>query len=87
MAGLLVPDIPLEETPEIREACRKVGVELVLLVTPTTPLARMKQIANASEGFVYLVSRTGVTGMQSDIQDRVKGLIETLHGITDKSVR
>ena len=59
MPGLLVPDIPLEETGEIREAATNAGMELVLLTTPTTPRERMQAIAKASQGFVYLVSVTG----------------------------
>ena len=59
MPGLLVPDIPLEETGEIREAASNAGMELVLLTTPTTPRERMQAIAKASQGFVYLVSVTG----------------------------
>ena len=58
-AGVLVPDIPLEETGEIREAATKAGLELILLTTPTTPRERMQAIAQASQGFVYLVSVTG----------------------------
>ena len=58
--GLLVPDIPLEETGEIREEASKAGLELILLTTPTTPRDRVVQIAKASQGFVYLVSVTGV---------------------------
>ena len=58
-AGLLVPDIPLEETPEIREVASTHGLELVLLTTPTTPQERMQRIAQSSQGFVYLVSLTG----------------------------
>ena len=57
--GLLVPDLPLEETSAIRAACERAGLELVLLCTPTTPQARMADIAKASQGFVYLVSVTG----------------------------
>lgn len=57
--GLLVPDIPVEETAEIREVASRHGIELVLLVTPTTPQERMARIAKESEGFVYLVSVTG----------------------------
>lgn len=59
LAGLLVPDIPLEETTEIRAEAAKAGLELVLLTTPTTPRERVVQIAKASQGFVYLVSVTG----------------------------
>jgi tryptophan synthase alpha subunit len=59
LVGLLVPDLPLEETDAIRAACVKAGLELVLLTTPTTPQSRMAEIARASQGFVYLVSVTG----------------------------
>ena len=59
--GLLVPDTPLEETGEIREEAAKAGLELILLTTPTTPRDRVVQIAKASQGFVYLVSVTGMS--------------------------
>lgn len=85
-AGLLVPDIPVEETDEIREVAAGHGIELVLLVTPTTPQERMKRIAQSSSGFVYLVSVTGVTGMKETMEARVEGLITMLQGVTDKSV-
>jgi len=85
-SGLLVPDLPLEETSAIRAACERAGLELVLLCTPTTPQARMADIAKASQGFVYLVSVTGVTGVQTKMESRVEGLVKTLQGVTDKSV-
>lgn len=81
-----MPDIPLEETPEIRAVASAHGLELVLLATPTTPLARMHQIAELSQGFVYLVSVTGVTGMKGANEARVEGLIGELKSQTDKSV-
>jgi tryptophan synthase alpha subunit len=56
-----VPDIPLEETKELSKICTKKGIDLVLLSTPTTPIDRMAKIADASNGFIYLVSVTGVT--------------------------
>jgi hypothetical protein len=75
VGGLLIPDIPLEETTEARELCAKYGLELVLLATPTTPSARMEKIAAATNGFVYLVSVTGVTGVQDKMEERVQGLV------------
>ncbi len=51
----------------MRGACEAAGIELVLLATPTTPRARMSAIAAASQGFVYLVSVTGVTGMKEQV--------------------
>ena len=85
-SGLLVPDIPLEETEEIRKVATSYGLDLVLLATPTTPAARMAKIADATQGFVYLVSVTGVTGMRGTNETRVEGLIETLRENTDKSI-
>lgn len=85
-SGLLVPDIPLEETYAVREVCDRHGIELVLLSTPTTPPARMEAIAKASQGFVYLVSVTGVTGVKEQMETRVEGLVDALHGFTDKPV-
>ena len=85
-SGLLVPDIPLEETGEIRKVATSYGLDLVLLATPTTPASRMRAIADATQGFVYLVSVTGVTGMRGTTETRVEGLIETLRENTDKSI-
>lgn len=85
-SGLLVPDIPLEETEEMRKHCEEAGLELVLLTTPTTPEERMGRIAEASQGFIYLVSVTGVTGARSEVSNRVEGLVKSLKAQTDKPV-
>eukprot|EP00951_Prasinocladus_malaysianus_P005806 scaffold40944_cov31-Prasinocladus_malaysianus.AAC.1 len=73
-SGLLVPDIPLEETGDIKRVAREFGMELILLATPTTPVERMKRIAEATSGFVYLVSVTGVTGVRTSVATRVSEL-------------
>jgi tryptophan synthase alpha chain len=65
-AGAIVPDIPLEETAELRALFAARGLALPLLVAPTTPAARAEEIARASEGFVYIVSRLGVTGAKRE---------------------
>ena len=59
-AGLLVPDIPFEETAAVREVARMHDLELVLLTTPTTALKRATAIAQATQGFLYLVSVAGL---------------------------
>jgi len=61
-AGAIVPDVPLEESGELRESLLERGLVLPLLVAPTTPAERARRIAAASSGFVYVVSRLGVTG-------------------------
>ena len=84
--GLLVPDIPLEETDELSKICAKNGLDLVLLSTPTTPIERMEKIAKASNGFIYLVSVTGVTGVRTGVESRVEELVAKLKTVTDKPV-
>lgn len=61
-AGAIVPDIALEESEELRAALTLHGLDMPLLVAPSTPRDRAKRIAEASGGFVYVVSRLGVTG-------------------------
>ncbi|XP_078429839.1 tryptophan synthase alpha chain-like [Wolffia australiana] len=84
--GLVVPDVPLEETSGLRVEASKNGIELVLLTTPTTPTLRMKDIVAASEGFVYLVSTIGVTGARTSVSLRVQSLLEEIKAATDKPV-
>jgi tryptophan synthase alpha chain len=64
--GAIVPDVPLEETGEIRAAFAPYGLALPLLVAPTTPPKRAAAIARSSEGFIYVVSRLGVTSASSE---------------------
>lgn len=62
VSGVIVPDIALEEGRELRDALREQGLHMPLLVAPSTPRDRAARIAEASSGFVYVVSRLGVTG-------------------------
>ncbi len=77
-AGLVVPDLPLEEAENLSTIAEKNGLDLILLVAPTSPLERIEKIANRSKGFTYLVSVTGVTGERSVMDDRVQGLVRKL---------
>lgn len=85
-AGLVIPDIPLEETGPVRELTTKHGLELVLLTTPTTPPSRMRKIAAATQGFLYLVSLTGVTGARTQVEGRVEQLLAEIKQSTQKPV-
>jgi len=80
-AGLVVPDLPLEEAEKLSAIASAAGLDLVLLVAPTTPAERMGRIAAASRGFTYLVSVTGVTGVRTTIESRVAGLVQQLKGL------
>ena len=77
-AGLVVPDLPLEEAEKLSKIAANHGLDLVLLVAPTTPAERMARIHAASRGFTYLVSVTGVTGVRTNLQDRVGPLVQQL---------
>lgn len=62
VCGFIVPDLPFEESAELREALEGVGLGLIQLVTPATPDDRLKVLCDASRGFVYAVTITGITG-------------------------
>jgi tryptophan synthase alpha chain len=68
--GLIVPDLPLEEAGELREACERWGLALVQLVAPTTTSERLNMIGAAARGFLYTVSVVGTTGERDALQDR-----------------
>lgn len=84
--GLLVPDLPLEEMDGLLKAAAEVGIAVILLVAPTSPDERIRAIAEKSQGFVYLVSVTGVTGARQALANRVEGLLADIHSATDKPV-
>lgn len=84
--GLVVPDLPLEEMEVLLKPAQEIGIEVTLLVAPTTPKERIVAIAQQCQGFIYLVSVTGVTGMRVQIESRVKDLLQELRTVTDKPV-
>lgn len=84
--GLVVPDLPLEEVEGMLQAATAAGIEITLLVAPTTPKQRIEAIAQHSQGFIYLVSVTGVTGMRTEVEASVQTLLTDLHSVTDKPI-
>lgn len=84
--GLVVPDLPLEEAAVVLQPAAEIGIEVTLLVAPTTPKERMAKIASSSQGFIYLVSTTGVTGMRAQVGKRVQKMLEELRTVTDKPI-
>jgi tryptophan synthase alpha chain len=84
--GLVVPDLPLEEAEELIDTAAAKGIEVILLVAPTSPIERIQAIAQKSQGFIYLVSVTGVTGVRSQVATNVEDLITSLRGVTDKPI-
>ncbi|MCG9884239.1 MAG: tryptophan synthase subunit alpha [Cyanobacteria bacterium] len=86
VAGLVVPDLPLEEAEGLLVPAAAIGIEVTLLVAPTSPMERIEAIAAQSQGFIYLVSVTGVTGVRSQLQDRVGDLLTRIRTVTDKPI-
>jgi tryptophan synthase alpha chain len=84
--GLVVPDLPLEESHVLLDPAEKAGIEVILLIAPTSPPDRVAAIAAKSQGFIYVVSATGVTGVRTEVAKGVKVMIEQLRVITDKPI-
>lgn len=84
--GLVVPDLPLEEAEELLVPAAEIGIEVILLVAPTSSQERISAIAAKSQGFIYLVSVTGVTGVRTGLESRVGDILANLRAVTDKPI-
>src|SRR5207244_4948353 len=76
--GCLLTDLSVEEAGPYVGAMRKAGLDTVFLAAPTSTPARLKLVAQYSTGFVYLVSRTGVTGEQASVSEALGELIDSV---------
>jgi tryptophan synthase alpha chain len=84
--GVLVTDLPVGADPVREQWLGNSPLSFVRLVAPTTPLDRMREIAAHGSGFVYLISRRGVTGLRSDVPAELPGTIERLRQATSLPV-
>jgi len=80
--GVLVTDLPVEEAGEYLQEMRRRNLATIFLAAPTSTDARLKQIARASSGFVYAVSRTGVTGARQQMPEDAQNLVRRLRKFT-----
>ncbi|PWB86374.1 tryptophan synthase alpha chain [Methanobrevibacter woesei] len=80
--GFISPDLPYEEKGEIASYARENGVDIISLIAPTSK-ERIQMIASEAEGFVYVVSSLGVTGMRSEIKTDLNAIIEDIRDVTD----
>ena len=78
VAGFMVPDLPYEESGPLRAALDAHGLALVQFVTPATPPERMRLIAAASQGFVYAVTKTGITGGATSLPAGLATYLDTV---------
>ncbi|TAN38588.1 MAG: tryptophan synthase subunit alpha, partial [Candidatus Methanoperedens sp.] len=86
ISGIIVPDLPPEESGELAGFCRKHDVDLIFLVAPTTTGERIKRILAEGKGFIYLVARLGVTGARADVAGSTSELIKRVKTATPKVV-
>ena len=75
--GLILPDLPFEEKDEFLPLCHQYGVDLISLIAPTSA-NRIAMIAKEAEGFIYLVSSLGVTGVRSDINTDLESIVKVI---------
>ena len=80
--GLILPDLPFEEKDEFLPICRQYDVDLISLIAPTSE-NRIAMIAKEAEGFIYVVSSLGVTGMRSEIKTDLASIVNVIRENTD----
>ena len=80
--GVLVTDLIVEEAASYIAEMRRVGLATVFLAAPTSPDARLKAIAENSRGFIYAISRTGITGTQSSLSNDASSLVQRIRQFT-----
>ena len=84
LEGLIIPDLPVEESDYIIYLCYQFNIELIFLIAPTSTTERIKNIIHKAPGCLYVVSKTGVTGNTSMVQPKIYKLINDVKHITFK---
>jgi tryptophan synthase alpha chain len=82
--GLIIPDLPLEESDYIISLCSELSIELILLITPTSSSNRIASILNKSSDVIYVVSTIGVTGIRKEIDSEMREFIKKIKSQTNK---
>lgn len=80
--GMILPDLPFEEKEEFGPLCRQYGLDLISLIAPTSE-NRIARIAKEAEGFLYIVSSLGVTGIRSEIRTDLDAMVKVVRENTD----
>lgn len=81
VCGYIIPDLPIEESGELQRTLDPHGLALIQLVTPATPPARLERLCDASRGFIYAVTVTGITGGASDLPAEVTGYLDRVRSL------
>jgi len=83
--GIIIPDLPFEEKDEISDMARQNNVDIITLIAPTSD-DRIKMLSRSAQGFVYLVSSLGVTGVRSAINTDLKSITDEIRTVTDTPI-
>ncbi|WP_214044956.1 tryptophan synthase subunit alpha [Methanomethylovorans sp.] len=86
ITGIIVPDLPIEETDDILKACKAHCVDMIFMVTPLTDKERMQKIFTKGSGFLYIVSRLGVTGTRADVAKSTKEVLDKVNTALPRAV-
>jgi tryptophan synthase alpha chain len=84
--GIIVPDLPPEEAPTLRDLTAGTPLDMIFLAAPTSTPARLALIAEASRGFIYYVSRLGTTGVRAQLSDDLREMLSQLRHTTAKPI-
>lgn len=84
--GLLLTDLPVGADPELEETVAERGLDLIRLIAPTTPRERIRRIAERGRGFLYYISRPGVTGARTELRRELAREVSALHDLVELPV-
>lgn len=82
ISGIIIPDLPFEEDNEVKVVANQYGIEVITLIAPTSK-DRIKDVAEKAEGFIYLVSSMGVTGVRSNITTDISAMVAEIRAVSD----
>lgn len=85
-SGLLLTDLPTGADPALESSLIESPLDLIRLVAPTTPIARVPDVAHGGSGFLYYISRTGVTGARTELSESLASEVEAIRSVVDLPV-
>lgn len=86
VSGVILPDLPPEESSEWLNSLKKYNLDSIFLIAPTSSGERIKLAADISTGFIYCVSVAGVTGAREELPDTLPDLVKSVKAVSDKPV-
>ena len=80
--GVLILDLPIEEATQFRDRLEEQAIDMIFLLSPTTTEERMRKAASLGSGFLYVISRLGVTGIQEELAGGIEGMIARVRKVS-----